>query len=86
MFGCHSALVQSEHLAPAPLYLPWLDDEQSEHKAVIEDVLEPGKQWRVRYKASFWKACSTKAGIQFRPKDTVCVVGRQNLTLIIQAL
>ena len=39
MFASHHALFRSNHLAPAPLYLPWLDDEQSEHEAVIEDVL-----------------------------------------------
>ena len=86
MFAHNFASFQSNHISPAPIYLPWLDDEQSEHEAVIEDVLEPGKEWRVRYKASFWKACATKAGLQFSPKDVVQVVGRQNLTLVIQGL
>ena len=86
MFANHCALFRSNHLAPAPIYLPWLDDEQSEHEAVIEDVLEPGKEWRVRYKASCWKACSTKTHTQFKPNDVVQVIGRQNLTLVIQAL
>lgn len=76
----------SRYLAPAPIYLPWLDDEQTEHEAVIEDVLEPGKCWRVRYQASFWKACTFTTGIQFQPYDLVQVIGRQNLKLVIQAL
>lgn len=75
-----------KYLSPAPIYLPWLDHEQTEHEAVIEDVLEPGKHWRVRYQASFWKACSIKTDTQFRPHDIVKVVGRRNLTLFIQAL
>lgn len=85
MFASHCALFRSSYLAPAPIYLPWLDDERSEHEAVIEDVIEPGKQWRVRYQASFWKAYAAKANIQFAPKDIVEVIGRHNLTLVIQA-
>lgn len=85
MFANRCALFQSNHLSPAPIYLPWLDDEQSEHEAVVEDVLEPGKEWRVRYQASFWKACSNSVNLQLHPKDIVHVIGRQNLTLIIQA-
>lgn len=76
----------SRYLAPAPIYLPWLDDEQTEHEAIIEDILKPGKCWRVRYQASFWKAYSLSTEIQFQPQDLVQVVGRQNLTLVIQAL
>lgn len=86
MFANHHGFFQANHLAPAPIYLPWLDDEKSEHEAVIEDVLEPGKEWRVRYKASFWKAHAIKANLHLSPKDIVQVVGRQNLTLLIQAI
>ncbi|MBE9065334.1 hypothetical protein IQ260_01565 [Leptolyngbya cf. ectocarpi LEGE 11479] len=86
MFVNNCGFFQANHLAPAPIYLPWLDDEQSEHEAVIEDILEPGKEWRVRYKASFWKAHAIKGNLNFSPKDVVQVVGRQNLTLLIQGI
>lgn len=85
MVGCQHTSLRSRYLSPAPIYLPWLDDEQSEHEAVIEDVLTPGKEWRVRYKASFWKAGSNTVNLDLLPKDTVHVIGRQNLKLIIQA-
>ncbi|MEM7064008.1 MAG: hypothetical protein AAF572_12700 [Cyanobacteria bacterium P01_B01_bin.77] len=85
MFANCNALFRSGYIAPAPIYLPWLDNERSEHEAVVEDVLEPGKEWRVRYQASFWKACSNHVNLQLQPKDIVQVIGRQNLTLIIQA-
>lgn len=76
----------TNYLAPAPIYLPWLDNQQTEHEAVIEDVLEPGKCWRVRYQASFWKAYAININTQLQPADIVHVVGRQNLTLVIEAL
>ncbi|MEA5462203.1 NfeD family protein [Leptothoe sp. PORK10 BA2] len=85
MVGCQRTSLRYKYLSPAPMYFPWLDDDQSEHEAVIEDVLKPGKAWRVRYKASFWKACSNHADLDLLPQDTVHVIGRQNLTLIIQA-
>ena len=84
MVGCIHRLFQSSDFSPAPLYLPWLDGDKSAYEAVIEDVLEPGKQWRVRYQASFWKACSSSLDLQLHPKEIVRVVGRHNLTLIIQ--
>lgn len=85
MFDSQNALPQSNFTSTLA-NLPCLKIGQPEYEAVIEDVVEPGRQWRVRYEASFWKARSVQTGMQFLPKQIVRVVGRQNLTLIIQAL
>lgn len=77
---------QLDHLEPPPLYLPWLSNTCSEHAAVVEEVLESGREWLVRYQASLWRACGEQADTQVATKDVVCVVGRHNLTLIIRAL
>lgn len=54
-----------------------------EYEAVIDEVLVPGRRWRVRYRGSFWQACSSRLNAQFHPRQIVRVIGRQNLTLII---
>lgn len=63
--------------------LPQLRISQPEYEAVVDEVLVPGKKWRVRYRASFWQACSPQVHVQFQPQQVVRVIGRQNLTLII---
>ena len=86
MSTCCRILSRFRHIEPAPLYLPWLNDSRSEHEAVIEEVLEPGQAWLVRYQASLWRACADRANTLVSTKDVVRVVGRHNLTLIIQSL
>ena len=54
-------------------------------EAVIDRVVHPGKEWRVRYQASFWKARAAGPHLDLEPGDRVRVVGRQNLSLLIQA-
>lgn len=85
MFDSQNTLPQS-NFTPTLANLSCLSIGQPKYEAIIEDVVEPGKQWRVRYEASFWKARSAQANMHFLPKQIVRVVGRQNLTLIIQAL
>ncbi|NEP15755.1 MAG: hypothetical protein F6J97_02505 [Leptolyngbya sp. SIO4C1] len=64
--------------------VPAYISERFDHRAVIEDVLEQGHEWRVRYQASFWRARSTQPDAEFLPEDKVYVVGRENLVLLIQ--
>lgn len=54
-------------------------------EAIIDRVVHPGKEWRVRYQASFWKARAAGPQMDLAPGDRVRVVGRQNLALLIQA-
>ncbi|MEO0489486.1 MAG: hypothetical protein AAF215_07255 [Cyanobacteria bacterium P01_A01_bin.123] len=53
-------------------------------EAVIDRVVHPGKEWRVRYQASFWKARAVGPQMDLAPGDRVRVVGRHNLALLIQ--
>lgn len=73
------------HSEPRITQLPALTIGYSEQEAVVEDVIQQGRLWRVRYKASFWKARSIHPNTTFFPKDVVHVVGRQNLVLLIKS-
>jgi membrane protein implicated in regulation of membrane protease activity len=51
---------------------------------IIDKVIHQGEEWRVRANGSFWSARSTKPA-NFQPGDRVCIVGRQNTTLLVDA-
>ena len=54
------------------------------NEAVVENVVVPGAKWRIRYRATSWCARCIQDGIEFAPEDTVYVVGRDGLTLIVE--
>lgn len=82
MFGLH-CVVCPRYWSQNTFGLPRLRLRQSELEAVIDEVIVPGKKWRVRYRGSFWQASSSWIDVQFQPRQIVRVIGRQNLTLII---
>lgn len=54
-----------------------------EREAIVEEVIQQGRKWRVYYDNTSWNArCSQSIVLQ--PGDTVYVVGMQNITLIIE--
>ena len=54
-----------------------------DQEAIVMEVIQPGRQWRVSFSGSYWNArCSQEAPLQ--PGDVVYVVDRQNITLIIE--
>lgn len=55
------------------------------NKAIIESVIVSGFKWRIRYRATSWVAQCMQDEVEFLPEDTVCVVGRYGLTLIIES-
>lgn len=49
---------------------------------IIDKVICPGEEWRVRVNGSFWFARSTRPA-NFQPGDRVCIVRRQNTTTLL---
>lgn len=58
------------------------DPMQFEGEAVIEEVVVPGKKWRIYFRGTWWNAISTQS-IACNPQETVYVVGRTGITLIV---
>lgn len=57
----------------------------SEKIAVVEKSILPSYRGRVRFQGSSWFAQCEKA-IEFEPGERVFVVGRRNITLIVDSL
>ncbi len=55
---------------------------QTASEGVIDKVIHQGHKWRVRVHGVYWFAQSVKPA-HFLPGDYVQVVGRQNMTLLI---
>ncbi|MEM6737818.1 MAG: NfeD family protein [Bacteroidota bacterium] len=55
-----------------------------EFEAVVDEVIHPGREWRIRYQSIFWRARAATSGCNFKPGDVVYVVGRQGLVLLVQ--
>lgn len=55
-------------------------------EATICQVLHKGLEWQIKFQGSFWKARAIYPNVDFALNDRVYVVGRQNLTLLIQSI
>ncbi len=51
----------------------------------VDDIIEPGKVWRIRHLATFWTARAGK-GRDFAAGDYIKIVGRKGLILFIEPL
>lgn len=71
----------SESTPASSSFMPGFDAQLAE--ATIDKVVSQGEKWRVKYQATTWSARCVRAGVNLSPDDTVYVVGRQNLTLLI---
>jgi membrane protein implicated in regulation of membrane protease activity len=58
-------------------------EQELNQEAIVMQVIRPGKQWRVHYSGSYWNARSLQA-TPLQPGDIVYVIGRQNITLIVE--
>lgn len=61
----------------------FLDPASFDKEAVIEKIIEQGKSWRVHYQGTWWTARCIKQVMLF-PGDTVYVIGRHSITLLIE--
>ena len=57
----------------------------SENIATVEERIFPEHKGRVRFQGSFWPAQCERI-IQFMPGDKVQVIGRRNITLIVDSV
>ncbi len=56
------------------------------NEAVVDKVISQGEKWRVKYQATTWAARCVREDTCLSPDDVVYVVGRQNLTLLIDTV
>lgn len=56
-----------------------------EGEAIVEQTIQPGKPGRVRFRGSWWPACC-KQEIILVPGEMVYVVGRCNITLLVEQM
>lgn len=59
------------------------DNTGDECEAVINEVIQQKRAWRVEYQGSWWTAHSIEP-MMLVPGDIVRVVGRKNIALIIK--
>lgn len=55
------------------------------NEAIVEKVIQPGKPGRVKYQGIWWSARCLQ-NVTLLPEQTVKVVGRMNLTLLVQPI
>jgi membrane protein implicated in regulation of membrane protease activity len=55
------------------------------NEAVVEKAIQPGKPGRVKYQGVWWSARCLE-NVTLLPEQTVTVVGRMNLTLLVQPI
>jgi membrane protein implicated in regulation of membrane protease activity len=53
-------------------------------EGIVDSVVRPNHEWRVRLYGVYWSALSKKP-LQLRPGDRVWVIGREKTKLIITA-
>ncbi|MGF1536891.1 MAG: NfeD family protein [Elainellaceae cyanobacterium] len=71
----------SEVTSVSNSFMPGFETQLAE--AIIDKVVSQGEKWRVKYQATTWFARCVREGMSLSPNDVVYVVGRKNLTLLI---
>lgn len=65
--------------------LPTPRNDDSAPRAIVAQAIQPGQAGRVRFRASWWYArCASD--VMLPPNSVVYVVGRQNITLLVEPL
>ena len=55
----------------------------SQGEGIINTIVQQGRIWRIQFEATEWNARSVYP-VSLFPGDSVRVVGRQNITLLIE--
>lgn len=58
------------------------DFSENGKEGVIEAVLEPAHEWRIRVQGVYWRARSSM-NTNFQPGDRIRVIGRDEIKLLI---
>lgn len=61
------------------------DSNSWQGEAVVDEEIQPHQLGRVKFRGSYWNARSTQA-VTFVPGEVVLVVGRENITLLVERL
>jgi len=56
----------------------------SDNTATVDDVLDQGRKYQVRFEGTYWTAIPLDAGTQLKIGDVVTVMGREGNELIIR--
>lgn len=54
-------------------------------EAVVEDICQQGREWRIKYLGSLWRARSMGIQLHLAPGDVVYVVARRGNVLFVEA-
>lgn len=54
-------------------------------EAVVEDICQQGREWRIKYLGSLWRARSIGTQLHLAPGDVVYVVARRGNVLFVEA-
>lgn len=69
----------------APEIKPGLMPQESEQWAIVDETIVPYFGGRVRFQSSWWPALCLHH-ITLGPGEVVCVVGRHNITLLVEPM
>lgn len=72
-------------ILPQPVWISWHEQSLSEWEGKVDEIVEPGKRWRVKHQATLWFARSHQL-VNLSPGDGVKVVGRKGLILFIEPI
>jgi membrane protein implicated in regulation of membrane protease activity len=54
-------------------------------EAIVDEIVHAGDRFRVKFQGSYWFA-RAKSFLLILPGDSVRVVGRQNITLLVEKI